>query len=84
LSYRRSLSFSEHEKELVDYFDENGKSDVAKEALKGHMNKNNNNIVLTDAFHEAFTSLLKQLDNYSFNGQPKDEMKNKMTKLIKR
>ncbi len=84
MSYRRSLSFAEHEKDLVDYFDENGKSDIAKEALKGHMNKSNNDIVLTDAFHEALIKIMKQFNGFNFTNQPKDEIKSKITKLIKR
>ena len=34
MSYRRSLSFSEQEKELLNQFDSHGKSDFAKEAMK--------------------------------------------------
>jgi hypothetical protein len=33
MSYRRSISFADDEKELLEYFDENGKSDIAKEAM---------------------------------------------------
>ena len=89
LSYRRSLSFSEHEKDLVDYFDENGKSDIAKEALKNHMNKDskNNDIVLSDEFHEALMKLFEKInicDWNNFNNQPKDEIKSKIAKLIKK
>lgn len=34
MSARRSLSFTEDENDLLKYFDDNGKSDIAKIALK--------------------------------------------------
>lgn len=34
MSARRSLSFTEDENDLLSYFDDNGKSDIAKIALK--------------------------------------------------
>ena len=37
MSYRRSVSFSECEKELLREFDTNGKSDFAKEAMKYYL-----------------------------------------------
>jgi len=46
MSYRRSLSFAEDEEELLKYFDSNGKSDIAKEAMKFH--KEYKNRVITD------------------------------------
>lgn len=47
MSFRRSISFADDEEELVNYFDNNGKSDIAKQAMKFY--KENKDRVLTDS-----------------------------------
>jgi hypothetical protein len=73
LSWRRSLSFSEDEKELVNHFDSNGKSDFAKEAMKFFLRFKDKLYIIPDGF-----SISK------VNRPVKDDTKNKMIKLIQR
>jgi hypothetical protein len=54
MSYRRSISFSEHEVELLNFFDSNGKSDIAKEGIKKLMK---NTSELPDALMQFFGQL---------------------------
>jgi hypothetical protein len=44
---RRSISFNKNEKDLLDYFDSNGKSDIVKEALKFFI-KNKDKIIINN------------------------------------
>lgn len=79
MSVRRSLSFAEDEKDLVDYFDTNGKSDIAKEAMKFY--KENKDNVLTD----AMIKLLKMIGigTHENHSQLQKTNINKINKLIK-
>lgn len=79
MSYRRSLSFSDNEKDLLDYFDNNGKSDIAKEAMKFYKEHKDN--VIT----EGMIKLLKIIGiNNSNNIIPKNnDIQNKLMKLKK-
>jgi hypothetical protein len=70
LSWRRSLSFSEDELELVNHFDNSGKSDFAKEAMKFFLRFRDKVCIISDGF--------------SVNRPVKSEVKNKMIKLIQR
>jgi hypothetical protein len=76
MSYRRSLSFSEQEQELLKYFDNNGKSDIAKLALEFY--RRNKDKVIPDGFIEMLR-LLKSTET------PKNtnEFQSKLSKLIK-
>ena len=42
MSKKRSISFSENELDLMDYFDKNGKSNIAKTALRFHRDNKDN------------------------------------------
>jgi hypothetical protein len=75
MSYRRGLSFADDEKELVDYFDNNGKSDIAKEAMRFY--KENKDNVLT----EAAIKLLKMIG--IGNQSPDNIQKPNLTKINK-
>jgi len=60
MSYRRALSFSENEKELVDYFDTNGKSEIGKQALRFY--KDNKDKIVVGSLKE-FAEMVKVQDN---------------------
>jgi hypothetical protein len=73
MSFRRSLSFAEDEEDLVNHFDSNGKSDFAKEAMKFFLRFRDKLYVIPDGFG---------IGNVS---RPvKNEVKNKMIKLIQK
>jgi hypothetical protein len=75
LSYRRSLSFAEHEEVLVNYYDNNGKSDFAKEAMKFYLRYKDRITILPE---NVFINSNQQIQN-------KDTiLENKIKKLIKR
>lgn len=87
MSYRRALSFTENEKDLLDYFDQNGKSDIAKIALKYYMD--NKDKVISDEMKVEILKLIGQLQTkppQSSNGFPTKthEIQDKLQKLIKR
>jgi hypothetical protein len=62
MSVRRSLSFADDEKELLKYFDENGKSDIAKEAMRYY--KDNKEKPISD---EMKLEIIKILQNFGIN-----------------
>jgi len=73
MSWRRSLSFAEDEEELVGHFDNNGKSDFAKEAMKFFLRFRDKLYVIPDGLSIGHIS------------KPvKSEVKNKMIKLIQK
>jgi hypothetical protein len=72
MSWRRSLSFSEDERELVNHFDNNGKSDFAKEAMKFFLKFKDKLYIIPDGFSVNKTQPVK------------NEVKNKMIKLIQK
>jgi hypothetical protein len=76
LSWRRSLSFSEDELELVNHFDNNGKSDFAKEAIKFFLRFRDKLYIIPDGLSVGSIGKV--------NRNVKDETKNKMIKLIQR
>jgi hypothetical protein len=70
MSYRRCISFTDDEKDLVNHFDNNGKSDFVKEAIK---------------FFLRFRDKLYIVpDGLSVSKTVKNEVKNKMIKLIQK
>lgn len=73
MSWRRSLSFAEDEKDLVNHFDSNGKSDFAKEAMKFFLRFKDKLYIIPDEFSIG-----------KVNRIVKDETKNKMIKLIQK
>jgi hypothetical protein len=76
LSWRRSLSFAEDELELVNHFDNNGKSDFAKEAMKFFLRFKDKLYIIPDGLSISGISKV--------NRPVKDETKNKMIKLIQK
>ena len=79
MSYRRSLSFSEQEQELLTYFDSNGKSDIAKVALDFYQKYKDK--VIPDGFMEML-KLLKSETSMT-NTQNKIDIQSKFAKLVK-
>jgi hypothetical protein len=69
----RSLSFKENEKDLTDYFDNNGKSDIVKEAMKFYI-KNKDKIIING---------LGELIPLIGNNQPTKQVSNSINKLIR-
>lgn len=65
MSFRRSLSFADDEEELLNYFDNNGKSDIAKEALKFY--RENKDRVLTDSIINIIKALGFNIGNQNNN-----------------
>jgi hypothetical protein len=55
MSYRRSISFDEDEKYLLEYFENNGKSKIVKIALKFYI-ENKDNVI-----NEGTINILKLL-----------------------
>lgn len=47
MSIRRSISFKETEDELLNFYDENGKSDIAKDAMKFYI-KNKDKLIINN------------------------------------
>jgi hypothetical protein len=76
MSYRRSLSFSEQEKELLQYFDTNGKSDIAKIALEFYRKYKDK--VIPDGFIEML-----RLIKTSETPKNTQDFKSNLQKLIK-
>lgn len=76
MSDKRTISFGKSEEELLQYFDTNGKSDIAKTAMKFY--KENKDKVLT----EAMVNLLKILGIGGAN-QPQSMNLNSFNKLRK-
>jgi dephospho-CoA kinase len=76
MSQRRSLSFAENEKELLDYFDENGKSDIAKMAMNFYKN-NKDKLIL-----ENITDILR-LISMQPRSQPTPNIMDKLQKMLK-
>jgi hypothetical protein len=75
MSYRRSLSFAEYEEDLVNHYDNNGKSDFAKEAMKFYLRYKDRITILPEDI-----SFIKRQEL-----QPNNNMlENKMKKLFKK
>jgi hypothetical protein len=79
MSYRRSLSFSEQEQELLSYFDTHGKSDIVKTALDFY--KRNKDKVIPDGFIEML-KLLKS-ETPITNTRNTTDIQSKLNKLVK-
>ena len=82
MSYRRHISFTDSEKDLVDFYDQNGKAKVAKKALEFYIENKDKLIIgsLSDVLQlVSNTSISKQTppEPYSYISQ------NKLQKLIK-
>jgi hypothetical protein len=75
MSYRRSLSFSEQEQELLKYFDTNGKSDIAKEALYFYQKYKDK--VIPEGFIELLKLIKPEIPT------SKTDMHSKLSKLVK-
>jgi hypothetical protein len=73
MSWRRSLSFAEDELELVNHFDNNGKSDFAKEAMKFFLR-----------FKDKLYLIPDGLSINQIHKPTKNEVKTKMIKLIQK
>lgn len=76
MSDKRTISFGKNEGELLQYFDDNGKSDIAKTAMQFY--KENKDRVLTD----AIVGILKTLGLGGMN-QPQSMNLNSFNKLRK-
>lgn len=76
MSERRSISFNDNEKDLLDYFEHNGKSKIVKIALQFYIDNKNN--VLND----ATINILKLL-NISKLNQYTMQTSNNISKLKK-
>lgn len=74
MSYRRGLSFASSEKHLVDYYDNNGKSDFAKEAMKFFI-RFKDKVFIGDGSGSGNARESKMVEA---------EVRSKMSKLIKR
>lgn len=72
MSYRRSLSFAKHEVDILEFFDANGKSDIAKESMKFYMRYRDKITILPDGF-----GFIKRQENIKTND------KNKINKMLK-
>lgn len=81
MSCRRSISFAENEIDLVKYFDDNGKSDIVKLAMRFYIKHKDN--ILSDAMK---VEILKLVGSVAIIPQAKSttpELKSKFNKLIK-
>ena len=82
MSIRRSISFEEGESELLEYFDDNGKSKIAKEAMKFY--KDNKDRVLTDSIINVLKLLgLNNVSNQNTENHQRQNLQDKFTKLKK-
>lgn len=84
MSYRRSLSFSEDEKDLLNFFDNNGKSDIVKVALKFYID-NKDNINHINNIEDISDSIAKKLylligKNININNDNNNYVENKSIK----
>jgi hypothetical protein len=77
MSARRSISFNDDEKELLDYFENNGKSKIVKTALQFYMN-NKDNVI-----NEATLNILKILNSKQIQNTPNTLSNNNLSKLKK-
>lgn len=75
MSIRRSISFKETEDTLLNYYDKNGKSDIAKDALKFYI-KNKDKIIINN-----LGELAPLLNNNTNNTQK--EIPKKVNNLIR-
>jgi hypothetical protein len=76
MSERRSLSFDENEKDLLDYYDNNGKSKIGKLALRFY--KENKDKIFINELKDLI-GLLKPTDNKPIYQQKQE----KINKLIR-
>lgn len=82
MSYRRAISFSENEKDLLKYFDNSGKSDIVKVALKYY--RDNKDKIISDEMKIEILKLVNQLQQSTIQLPKKtQEIQNKLQKLIK-
>lgn len=83
MSFRRSLSFAEDEKEILDYFDNNGKSDVAKLAMIFY--RDNKDKLMIDDIKQVIELLNQMQINLPSQGrtQATDILKSQLNKLKK-
>jgi hypothetical protein len=79
MSKRRSISFSENELILLNYFDENGKSDLAKDALLFY--KENKDNVITDSMIKILKAIV--VNNKQIEHPISPMLQDKMSKLKK-
>jgi hypothetical protein len=77
MSARRSISFNEDEKDLLDYFENNGKSKIVKTALQFYMD-NKDNVI-----NEATLNILKILNSKQIQNTPNTLSNNNLSKLKK-
>lgn len=61
MSHRRPLSFKEREKDLLDFFDNNGGSEIVKVALKFYID--NKDKIISDKLLNELKSLIGQSSN---------------------
>jgi hypothetical protein len=84
MSYRRTVSFAKNEKDLLEYFDSNGKSDIVKDAIKFY--KENKEKPLTDAMKLEILKLIEKIDVKPSNvteHKTNEAIRHKLSKLIK-
>ncbi len=81
MSYRRSISFSENEKDLRDYFDNNGKSDIVKAAMRFY--RDNKDKVLTDSVLNELMKMIGKKADYVEPVPSSEKVKEKGFKMIK-
>lgn len=79
MSYRRALSFGENEKDLVEYFDTNGKSDIGKLALKFY--KENKDKIIVGSLKE-FADMLKNTHDNNII-KPQQNLQKGFSNMIK-